>query len=121
MMKKDYVESEKNCQCFLKRKGKIQLNQFKSINTQKNMAYGNPPKKQMEMIHHQGNAHMQLAQLLILCNLNLTMQNKQKNSNITKFTKHTTCMKNLTGESKQKFSNYMSKIKKKQTNKVEHD
>ena len=36
------------------------------------------PKKQMQMIHHQGNAHVQLTQLPILCNLNLTVQNKQK-------------------------------------------
>ena len=34
----------------------------------------------MQMIHHQGNAHVQLAQLLILCNLNLTVQNKQKDN-----------------------------------------
>ena len=119
-MKKDYVQIEKNCQqCFLKKQGKIQLNQFKSINTQKTGIWESP-KKQMQMIHHQGNAHVQLAQLLILYNLNLTVQNKQKENfykTVTSnFTKHTTRMKNLTGESKQNFSNYMNKIKKK-TNK----
>ena len=86
------------------------------INYTQNTGVWESPKKQMQMIHHQGNAHVQLAQLLILYNLNLTVQNKQKeflqNSNITNFTKHTTRMKNLTGESKQKLSNYMNKIKK---------
>ena len=77
LMKKDYVQSEKNCQQrFLKRQGKIQLNQFKSMNTKKTGIWESP-KKQMKMIHHQGtdtsNAHVQLAQQLILCNLNLTV------------------------------------------------
>ena len=83
-MKKDYVQSEKNCQqCFLKKQGKIQLNQFKSITPKKKKkkkktGVWESPKKQMQIIHHQGNAHVQLAQLLILCNLNSTVQNKQK-------------------------------------------
>ena len=42
------------------------------INTKKTGTWESP-KKQMQMIHHQGNAHVQLAQLQILYNLNLTV------------------------------------------------
>ena len=52
--------------------GQNTIKPVQSTNTQKTGIWESP-KKQMQIIHHQGNAHVQLAQLLILCNLNLTV------------------------------------------------